>query len=141
VASTQFNGVNVFTGPPTTIQSGNGGDENSQIALQTPSVPNQNFDISTQAGAQAAIDGVGTQIQALAAARGSLGADEVRLQLERDRANDSTVVKQGALSRIRDSDIADDTAQRVGAQIREQIDVALAAQANVDRRTALKLLS
>lgn len=144
IATTKFNGVSVFstTGENTSIQVGIDGSANSTINLNkiNPS-SSQSFNISTQANALTALDGVKELSQNLSAQRGQLGGVESRINVAQNRARDNAVVFEAAASRIRDVDVATETANLVRSQIRERAGTALLAQANQDKRRVLSLLS
>lgn len=90
--------------------------------------------------ALAAISGVDTAINSVVGLRGSLGATQNRLQstiaqLQVDRENLSA-----AESRIRDVDVAAETANLTRASIMQQAAISVLSQANVQPQAALQLL-
>ncbi len=128
MSTTQFNGVSVFSG--STIQVGTDGNSTSQIQLPgvDASAISNAADISTQAGAQSAIDSVKTSIDNLSKARGEIGSVATRVDIAENGARNNAVEFEVAASRIRDVDVADEVSKLVGAQIRQQSTVALGAQ-------------
>ena len=95
----------------------------------------------SQAAARTALDAVTGAIQSLSQTRGSLGAIESRLNLA---VNNLSVARENfaaAESRIRDLDIAEETAQLTRLNILRSAGVAVLAQANQAPTLALSLLS
>jgi len=145
VDTTEFNGQKVFSGESVSLQVGTGSDPNSQIKLEGTDIAAvvstlASQDISTQAGAQAALEGVKQGIGDLAAKRGEMGASVSRLQVAQ-RNNEASVENiRAAESRIRDADIAEETARGVGQKIRAQVSTALFAQGKLEKENVLRLL-
>lgn len=145
VSTTEFNGVNVFSGQSTTIQVGTDSSANSAITLQNGDLQSTvnalaSLDIGNQAGAQAAIESVAQARNEVSQARGQIGASAVRVEVSQ---NNNRVARENALaaeSRIRDADTAEETANLVAARIRTNINSAVLAQANQDRGNVLRLL-
>jgi flagellin len=96
--------------------------------------------ISTAANAQSALTSVSTAIQTISNRRASLGALQNRL--ESVVSNIDTVVENltAAESRIRDADIAAETANMTKYSILVQAGVSILAQANQSPMVALSLL-
>ena len=130
LSTTSYNGTNVFSG--TTLQVGNDSSSSSQLAV--PSVDTSGISssqsIATQAGAKSALGAVSTEISNLGQDQGVIGATQSRIDLAQDSSDTSALQSEAAASQIRDSNIADDVANKTGAQIRSQFDVALLAQAS-----------
>lgn len=142
LSSTEFNGVNVFSGG--TLQVGNDSSANSQISL--PSVDTASVlsaqSIATQGGAQAAIDSLNSVSSAVGALRGQVGAAVSRVEAAEQNARSEAVAAEAAASRIRDVDVAEESAKLTASRIRQQSSVALQAQAgNINADTVLRLLS
>lgn len=145
-ATTEFNGTNLLTGDAFTSQVGIDSTANSQISIAgtnlaslAQSVTSQ--DITTQAGAQTALDQANAFIGTLAQARGQFGAVESRLERAYDNAGSAREKIAGAQSRIEDADIAQSAADKVANDIRQQTTTAIFAQANQTAKTVLQLLS
>jgi flagellin len=140
--TTEFNGVNVFSGA--TLQVGSDGSSSSQIglpAVSTASVTSPQ-DISTQAGARSAIDALSTQNENLNQVRGQVGSVVNRVEVAEENARSRAVESESAASRIRDADIADESAKNVASRIKQDINVALQAQANkINSDSVLRLLN
>ena len=86
-------------------------------------------DISTQAGAQAAIDSLKGDSSTVSNLRGQLGASASRLETAISRAKDASIESEAAASRIRDDDVAARAAELVATNIRQNASTALLAQA------------
>jgi flagellin len=139
----QFNGQ--VLGTTTTIQSGNTGDASSQTEVQIGEVSSQSLsldsaDISTQAGAQAALTATDNAIQDLGARRGSIGALQSRLSTQLNNLASQNLAQTEARSRITDADIASETANFLSLKIQQQANVAILGQANSQPSLALRLL-
>jgi len=95
---------------------------------------------SSQQAARTALGALTAAIDAVGTARGTLGAAQSRLQ---SAINNLSVTKENLLaaeSRIRDADVAEETANLVRFQIKQQTAVAVLAQANLQPRIAIQLL-
>jgi flagellin len=109
-------------------------------SLQPDSLQIDTVDLSTQAGAEAALAGIDTGIQRLARGRGKIGAD---LHVLASAGANASVTRSGlesAKSRIRDVDIASESAQLLKAQLIQEMATKILAQANIQPQLALKLL-
>src|SRR5262249_606417 len=99
------------------------------------------LDISTQGGAKAALDSLGTSIQNLAQATGDLGAAVSRISVSEDRAKSTSIEDQAASSRISDVHVAEETANNTALRIKQQVSTAIAAQAsNLNANNIAQLL-
>lgn len=100
----------------------------------------QEVDISTVAGATAAIDIMDGALAKVNSIRGDLGA--IQNRFESTIANLSTTVENvsSARSRVMDADFAAETAELTRAQILQQAGVAMLAQANAIPQNVLSLL-
>ena len=97
--------------------------------------------ISTAASAQVSLGAIDSAINAVASLRGDLGAAQNRLQSTINALQSSTENLSAANSRIRDVDVAAETAALVRAQVLQQAGIAVLAQANVSSQAALALLT
>ena len=109
-------------------------------SLQPNSLQIDTVDLSTQAGAEAALAGIDTGIQRLARGRGKLGADLHVLASAGANASVTRIGLESAKSRIRDVDIASESAQLLKAQLIQEMATKVLAQANIQPQLALKLL-
>ena len=96
--------------------------------------------ISTAGAAQASLAAIDSAITSVATLRGDLGAAQNRLQSTINALQSSNENLSAANSRIRDVDVAAETAALVRAQVLQQAGIAVLAQANVSSQAALALL-
>ena len=96
--------------------------------------------LSTVTGAQSAIGAFDKAIQQLSQARAKVGATQNRMQVTISNLGSSTENLSAANSRIRDVDVASETASLTKAQILSQAGLAVLAQANQIPSSALSLL-
>ncbi len=145
-AVTTFNGVQLLSaGTTVTLQVGLDGTTNSQISFSTVDGSKSGLGlnsvaVSTQASAQSALAFLGSAIATVAQTRGTLGAYESRLQSAIDNLRIAVENFSAAQSRIRDADVAAETANLTRANILQQAGTAVLAQANQQPALALKLL-
>ena len=141
---TTFNGVNLLDGSATSlsIQVGSESGETIGVSLgdMTASTLGVATDVTNVTNAQAALDLIDTAIDSVSTLRGSLGAAQNRIQSTvRSIANVAENLT-GAESRIRDVDVATETADLTRNSIMQQAAVSVLAQANVQPHLALSLL-
>jgi flagellin len=96
--------------------------------------------VSTVSSAQSALATIDSALSTVSTLRGNLGAAQNRLQSTINNLAVSLENLSGANSRIRDVDVAAETAALTRAQILQQAGVAVLAQANVTSQVALTLL-
>lgn len=96
--------------------------------------------VSTIASAQSALAKVDSALSTVSTVRGDLGAAQNRLQSTINNLANSIENLSAANSRIRDADIAAETAALTRAQVLQQAGIAVLAQANVSSQVALTLL-
>jgi len=96
--------------------------------------------VSTAAAAQSALDLINSAIATVASRRGSLGSVESRLNTAVANLRVSRENFSAAESRIRDADVAEETANLTRSSILQQAGVAVLAQANQQPSLALTLL-
>jgi len=96
--------------------------------------------LSTAANAQAAIDVFDAAVQGLSSARASVGAVQNRMSVTISNLSSSFENLSAANSRIRDVDVASETATMTKMQILSQAGLAVLAQANKMPQSALALL-
>ena len=159
--TTEFNGIKLLSGTSSiTLQVGFNSAATSQVTLANSngtlaglglglatSVLTYSLNAAngvtaeSQSASRNALDAVTGAIQSLSQMRGSLGATESRLNLA---VNNLSVARENfaaAESRIRDLDIAEETAQLTRLSILRSAGVAVLAQANQAPSLALSLLS
>lgn len=132
-ATTEFNGQKLLQEQGFSVQVGGDASADSRInvtGLNVNSLTSQmvSQDISTQAGAQAAMTEINNTIQNLSSARGSLGAITARLDAASSNNSARAENEMMARARIEDADIATEVANSVAAKIRVEAGSALLAQ-------------
>jgi len=148
VSVTEFNGQKLIDGAISSgvdFQVGMNNTANDRIALSVADSDSTslglNDDVLTsQTGAQAAIDALDTAIQSVATARGTLGATQNRLTITLTNLGNMHENLSAANSRIRDVDVAAESATMTRNQILVQAGVAVLAQANQLPKSALSLI-
>jgi flagellin len=108
--------------------------------MQSAALGLSGVDISSVSGAQAALDLLDTAIDDVSGLRGGLGASQNRISSTvRSIANVAENLAS-AESRIRDVDVAAETADLTRNSILQQASLSVLAQANVQPQLALSLL-
>jgi flagellin len=146
--STQFNGVNLLDGSAASIvfQVGSGvvaGLDTLPVALQSVLASDLGIsalDISSAGSPTGAITAIDGAIDAVTSARGDFGALQNRLQSTIANLGVSIENLSAAESRIRDVDVASETAELTRNSIMQQAAISILAQANVQPQVALSLL-
>ena len=98
------------------------------------------MNISTQTGAQAAITSIATAISTLGSVQGQVGTLQNRLQFAMTLAQSQMTNKKAAESRIRDANVAEESANMTRFNILTQTGIAALAQANQASASVLSLL-
>lgn len=98
------------------------------------------INISTEAGAQTAIDIIDASIQSVSTQRADIGALQARFDSIISNLTTGIENQSAAQSRIRDADFATETAALTRAQILQQAGTAVLAQANAAPQNVLALL-
>jgi len=147
--NTTFNGVQLLSaGTTVTLQVGLDGSTNSQISFNTVdgsvsgilTLAQTSIAASTQESAQSALGFLTSAIANVAQTRGTLGAYESRLLSSITAARIASEAFQSAEGRIRDADVAAETAALTRGTILQQAGAAVLAQANQQPALALTLL-
>ncbi len=145
--TTTFNGVVVAGGVGTiSVQVGLDGTASSRIDVSTVNATTATLfggatlSVDTAANAQTALGTLTTAIQSVASGRATLGAGESRLLSAVSTLRVAQESYAQAESRIRDADIAAETAALTRAQILQSAGVAVLAQANQQAKLVLELL-
>ena len=99
-----------------------------------------NTDISSVAGANAAIQSVDSALTAINSSRASLGAIQNRFESVIASIQTTSENLSASRSRIQDADFASETAALTRAQILQQAGTAMLAQANALPQNVLALL-
>ncbi len=143
--STAFNGVVLLNGTAasSTLQVGINAGETITIGLPDTSASNLGLDalgVDTAANATAAMAGLDAAIDSVTSDRGNLGAVQNRLASTIISIANTQENLAAAESRIRDVDVATETADLTRNTIMQQAAVAILAQANAQPQLALNLL-
>ena len=105
------------------------------------SIQSSDAAISTSASAQNALTTIDSALSSVSTLRGDLGAAQNRLQSTINNLQTSAENLSAANSRIRDVDVASETAALTRNQVLQQAGIAVLAQANVSSQAALALLT
>jgi flagellin len=146
--TTVFNGVNLLSsGTTVSVQVGLDGTSNSRIDFTTVDGSlsgifsgQTSIAADTASTAQSALGILTSAIATITQTRGTLGAYQSRLVTSIANLRVARENFSAAESRIRDTDVAVETANLTRAQILQQAGVAVLAQANQQPQLALNLL-
>lgn len=146
--TTQFNGQNLLDGTggtagSFTFQIGANTGQTVTVAFaeaDTTTLGTNALDVSTQAGAAAALTAIDSAIQTVSGDRADLGAVQNRLQHTINSLSVAAENAAAAESRIRDTDMAKEMSSFSRSQILSQAGVSMLAQANSSPQSVLKLL-
>ncbi len=147
-ASTEFNGFNMLGADAGTFAMQVGKDavagtdtiDIAFTATDTTTLGINAMDLTTAAGSQAALGTIDTAIDALSTTRAGLGASQNRLETTVQNLRTEEENLTAANSRIRDVDVARETASLTRNQIMSQAGAAMLAQANQLPSLTLSLL-
>ncbi len=142
---TTFNGVVLFDGSTTTlsIQVGTESGETIDVTLEDAQASTLGLSgaaLDTATNASAALDLLDTAIDTISGFRGNLGSFQNRLGSVVRSISTAAENLSAAESRIRDVDIAAETADLTRNTILQQAALSVLAQANVQPQLALSLL-
>ena len=111
------------------------------ISASVGTASGDGMDISSNAGAQTAVDTIQTAIQNLATLRANNGAEQSRLTFAADMLAVNKTNLEAANSRIIDVDVADESTKLARYNILQQAGTAMLAQANQSTQSILRLIS
>ena len=145
---TEYNGQQLIDG---TVSSGisfqigmrNSDNDRISVALQSVSATALGLDteaLSTSSQAQAAVSALDAALTTINTQRGTLGATQNRLEMTISNLLNMEENLTAADSRIRDADIAEESAKLSRAQILEQAGTSVLAQANQLPQSVLSLI-
>lgn len=145
---TSFNGIHLLDGSASTVtfQVGTGTSSavDSISAQLTPVLATglgiDTLGVSTALAATTSLSAIDAAIDSVSRVRGRFGAMQNRLESTVRTLGVQAENLTAAESRIRDADVADETAQLAKWQLLQQSAIAVLAQANVQPRLALRLL-
>lgn len=135
VGDTEFAGGAVFTANATAITV----DTNGSSTISIATTDGTAFDTGGT-DASAGLAAVDTAITAVDTQRGVLGAAQNRLTFAANSLNATIENSSAALSRIRDTDYAVETANLAKNQVLQQAGFSVLAQANASSQSVLSLL-
>jgi len=143
---TKFNGVNLFTSAQTlSLQVGIEAGETLALSLSDMTESGlglsiANFDLTSVSNASAALNTIDTAINSVTSFRGNLGATQNRLASASRSIASTAENLSAAEARIRDVDVAKETADLTRNSILQQASLSVLSQANVQPQLALSLL-
>ncbi len=144
---TEFNGKVILNNTSTTLtfQIGSNNTSNDQISVSSvdataAGIGVSGLSISSASGAQGVLSALDSAINAVAGLRGAFGTVQNRLESAIRSLGVSIENTSAAESRIRDVDVASETAILTRNQVLQQAGIAVLAQANVSTQSALSLL-
>jgi flagellin len=144
---TEFNGTKLLDGtaPTVTFQVGANNTANDQISVTGVDATATGIGVNallvdTQANAQTALATLDTAITNVTTERSAFGTAQNRLESTIRSIAVAVENTTAAESRIRDVDVASETAALTRAQVLQQAGIAVLAQANVSTQNALALL-
>jgi flagellin len=146
VDSQSFNDVALFSGSALSVlqDDSTGAFSSGAINLNTTTLSVSNGTassaISTAASASAALGAVKSAITAVASHRAAIGADLSRLMMTNDHLSVLSENLSASVSRIKDVDVATESAKYAKYNILVQSGTAMLAQANSLPQSALRLL-
>ena len=146
-SNSTFNGTELLTGSTSlSIRVGTGTNSTvDSIAISTATVLATSLtldsaNISSSGGADSAITNIDAAITQVSSVRGTFGAASNRLEASIRDLGASIENLAAAESRIRDVDVAAETANLTKTSIMQQAAISVLAQANVQPQSALTLL-
>lgn len=142
---TSFNGLALLNGTNPSLSIQVGIDANQVITITNQDVNTAELsidalDVTTDTNANAALTALDSAINTVNTARGALGASQNRLQSALASILNVRENLSAAESRIRDVDVAAETADLTRNSIMQQAAVSILQQANVQPQIALSLL-
>jgi len=140
-----LDGSSVFSGTGVAVMVGSSSSDTINVSLSTLTstalgVNATTLNVSTQAGASAALTALDAAIKTVSGARASIGAQESRFNFSADSISTQTQNLQSANSAIKDVDIAAEQATLSSAEVKTQAAVSAEAAANQMPQYLLKLL-
>ncbi|MEG3640381.1 flagellin [Magnetococcus sp. PR-3] len=133
ISNTTFNGQSLLdSGNSVTIQSGT--DANNQTDLQLSDLSSLNsagsIDLSTQAGAEASLSLLDSDLDSLGTLNASFGAYQNSLESAADNISQMAINTEAARAQVQDANVAAEMARQTGSAIRMQSIIAVQAQAS-----------
>ena len=149
VEVTEYSGVKLINGDQSggiDFQVGFSNSANDRISVSISSVNGTTLglndeNLSSATGAAAALTALDTALQSVSTARASLGATQNRLSMTISNLGSMYENSADSLSRLRDVDVAEETAAFTRTKILTDAATSVLASANTIPQSALKLLS
>ena len=157
--TTEFNGTKLLDGSLSqsggvsvmNFQIGSRNTDNDRIGMEIKSMDSTTIGVGTGTGtgtisvtdqisAQSALNSIDSAIASVSQVRGDIGSTQNRLQSTINNLQVTIENESAAESRIRDTDVASETASMTRNNILTQAGTAILAQANQAPQAALKLL-
>lgn len=143
--TTEFNGISLLDGSSTSIPIQVGLDSGDTISIsgvdtRSSVVGIDTLDVTTVTNSEVALTALDTAINSINTARGDLGATQNRMTSALASTLSARENLSAAESRIRDVDVASETADLTRNNIMQQASVSVLQQANVQPQVALSLL-
>ena len=146
-ATTTYNGQPLLSASATTanlqVGSGSSADDMISIELQemsTSSLGLSGADLSTQSGAQNAMEQITAAAEANYTQRTTLGTSQNRISGAISNLQESRINHSASHSRLVDADIVKETSDLIHQQILQEASVAMLAQTNQNSRVVMSLL-
>lgn len=147
--SVDFNGINLLDGQNTSVEFAVGTGTTAGIdtisvtldSIRTSDLSLSTLDIGSSGDISTAINSIDAAINTVSEFRGRLGASENRLSSTINNLAVQVETLTAAESRIRDVDVASESADLTRNSIVQQAALSILAQANVQPQSALSLLS
>lgn len=144
-ADAEFNGINLLDGSTAIVDIQVGLDSGQTIAVNLVNVSSSNLSIDSSAvdtasNASTALAAIDAAITSVNTSRGQLGADQNRLSSAIRSIASVRENMSAAESRIRDVDVAMETADLTRNSILQQAATSILSQANTQPQLALSLL-
>jgi len=149
VTATKYNGTDLLSGPSTAVDFQVGINNTASdrltvnfggVDLATLGLTTSNVAGATATSSQTAIDEVDTAIQAVSSRRADFGASLNRMQTTVSNLQSLRTNLSAGLGRLRDVDIAEESAKLSQKQVLMQAGTAILTQANQSPQLALSLL-
>lgn len=146
-SETEFNGIALLDGTNATIDIQVGTSSGQTISINTVDMQSgagglaiSTLDVTTTANASAALADLDSAIDSVVAQRGDFGASQNRLSSAMRSIATAKENLSGAESRIRDVDVASETAELTKNRILQQAAASVLGQANTQPQLAMSLL-
>ena len=144
--TTEFNGVSLLDGAVSSVAIQGGIDSGQTLDVPLADTTTTNLaidvlDVTDATSASAAMAALDTAIESVSDARGSFGASQNVMTHHHSVVQETSINLRAAQSRIRDVDVALETAKIVQKRIIQQLGTSVLAQANTSSSRALDLLA